>query len=902
MAETKVPNYDAIFCGKQPLHNSNLIQAHGVLIVLEKPGLHVVQTSENISQLVSLTREEIVGRTVKNIITEESFNSLQSAFFASRFKTKVPFDLTFTIDGSEKGYLALIHEKEDLLLVEVEFADALENKRSFINVFQQVKHVMAAVDAVATVNEVCHIVASEIKKISGFDKVMIYTFDEDWNGTVVAEAMDTEMDSYFGLKFPASDIPKPARDLYFKNPFRLIPDRDYKPVLLSPFTNPVTNTSTDLTDCKLRSVAPVHIEYLRNMGVVASMSTRIIHREKLWGLISCHHRQVKFLSFEETSVFELLSTAISSRISSILNKSSNDRTEELNSYFNKIIQQTGLFDDLVNMFVYNGETLLKLLSAEGVAICWNGKIEMVGLTPEKSDIIELQQWLQQKKITQTLHLPALPFAHAKAEQYAELASGLLALPIEPETGNCILAFRPEAIQQVKWGGNPNEAIAFEKNSTQYHPRNSFRVWKETVKGNSVAWTADELAVVEKFRNLLVEYSLQRRNRDLERSIKEFTFMANLIPQLLWTARPNGTVDFFNDRWYSYTGLSVEQSLEAAWETVLHPEDLEKTQQVWQQSVSQKKNYEIEYRLRRNDGTYSWFLGRAFPLADSSGNVTKWFGTCTRIEDQKKMAQTLEQKVLERTLELTTSNNLLEQSNSALRQYAFIASHDLQEPVRKIQVFGNILKEKYLHRDETKSEEYLEKILLSSRRMKNLITDLLTYSSISDQLDWQMTDMNSIISSVLNDLELLVVEKDANVIVGKLPVIVSIEGQMRQVFQNLLQNALHYTSPARRPEISISARYLAVADFDAATVKEGSFTEITITDNGIGFDQKYAEKIFQIFQRLQPKDKTSGTGIGLSIVKRIIEYHRGLIKATGVANEGAIFSFILPVQQAKLKKI
>lgn len=902
MAETKIPNYDAIFCGKQPLHNTNLIQAHGVLLVLEKSNLQVVQTSENIAQLVSLTREEIVGKPVKNIIAEESFHLFQSAFLASRFKTKVPLELTFLIDGGKKEFLALIHEKDDLLMIEVEFADAIENKSSFINVFQQVKQVMAAVDVAATVNEVCHIAAYEIKRISGFDKVMIYTFDEDWNGTVLAEAMENEMDAYLGLKFPASDIPKPARDLYFKNPFRLIPDCNYEPVPLSPYVNPVTNTSSDLTDCKLRSVAPVHIEYLRNMGIVASMSTRIIHREKLWGLISCHHRKAKFLSFEETSVFELLSNALSSRISSILNKKSSDRTEELNGYFNKLIQQTALFDDLINMFVYNRETLLKLLSAEGVAICWNGKIEMVGLTPEENDITELQQWLLQKKITQTLHLPALSFAYTKAEQYAELASGLVVLPIEPETGNFILAFRPEAIQQIKWGGNPNEAITFEKNSARYHPRNSFRIWKETVKGSSVAWSADELAIVERFRNFLVEYSLERRNRDMEAAIKEFTFMANLIPQLVWTAKANGAVDFFNDRWYSYTGLSLEQSLESGWSAVIHPDDLNRTLQVWEHSTKKKVNYEIEYRLLNNDGTYQWFLGRAFPLTDSSKNVIKWFGTCTHIEDQKKMEQKLEQKVLERTAELTALNNQLEQSNNDLRQYAFVTSHDLQEPVRKIQVFGNILKEKYLHKNEAKSEEYLDKILFSSNRMKNLITDLLSYSSVSNNTDWQLTDLNVVLADVLNDLELLVAEKKARTDIGKLPVIFSHEQQMRQVFQNLLQNALHYNFVGRSPEITISSRFLPKADFDASTVAEGPFTEITITDNGIGFDQRYAEKIFQIFQRLQPREKLSGTGIGLSIVKRIIDQNNGLIKATGVENEGATFTFILPVQPARQEEM
>ncbi|WP_018611272.1 PAS domain-containing protein [Segetibacter koreensis] len=895
MTGTKNTNYDAIFCGKQPLHNTNLIQPHGVLIVLDKALLIVVQTSENVAELTGLTREEIVGRSIKDIITEESFDAIQSVNSATKFKTKIPQNLTFTIDGVAKAYMALIHEKDDLLLIEVEFADEIEKKGSFINVFEQLKQVISAFDNATTVNETCHIAANEIKRISGFDKVMIYSFDEAWNGTVIAEAREKAMDSYLGLKFPASDIPKQARDLYFKNPFRLIPNRDYEPVPLSPFVNPVTNTATNLSDCKLRSVAPVHIEYLKNMGIVASMSTRIIHQENLWGLISCHHLQAKYLSFEETSFFELISNVLSSKIGSVLNKISNDRTDELNSYLINIIEQVALFDDIVNMFAYNKETLLRLLSAEGLAICWNGTIEMFGLTPEESDILDLQQWLLSKKITQMLHLPALSFAFGKADTYVQIASGLVALPIDPEAGNYLLAFRPEAIQQVKWGGNPNETITFEKNSTRYHPRNSFETWKETVKKNSVPWTTDELATAQKFRNFLVEYSLKRKNKELEVAIEEFTFMANLMPQLLWTAKADGSVDFFNEQWYSFTGQSKQQSLEG-WIENLHPEDYQKTLARWQESVMQKKNYEIEYRLRRNDGTYTWFLGRALPLLDNNKNVIKWFGTCTNIDEQKKMEQTLEQNVKKRTEELTALNNELEKSNNELQQYAFIASHDLQEPVRKIQVFSKILKEKYLSEDHDKAEVYINKIIASSHRIRSLIIDLLSYSSIAEQNLWQQTDLTVVVENVLQNLELLIDEKKAEIIISNLPAIKARKGQMEQVFQNLISNALYYTSPDRPPVIQISSRYLSSADFDAQEVDNGPFVEIIIMDNGLGFDKKYSEKIFQIFQRLLPRNETGGTGIGLSIVKKIIDNHRGIIKANGIVNEGAYFNFILPVNQ------
>lgn len=896
MAESIIPNFDGSFCGKQPLHNTNQIQPHAALIVLDRDTLNIVQVSENVSKLVDIAPEDLLGQSSESIFTSECYNEIRSwsnDWTRQRHLQKI----YFSQNGISAGYIAHIDEKDDQLMFEIYLSDTIpNNNNSYIDSLQNVKILMAALDAETSLVDVCKVAATEIKKLSGFDKVMIYCFDEDWNGSVLAEAKEPSMEAYLGLKFPASDIPKPARELYLRNPFRFIPNREYSPVKLIPQINPGTHTLTNLSDCKARSVATVHLEYLRNMNVMASMSTRIIYREKLWGLISCHHREPKYLNFEETAIFEFISNILSARISSILHKISDENTYELNNHFNVISDQSKVFPDLMKLFSYNAENILRLLSADGAAICWNNQIQTRGVTPEKEEVLQLRNWLREKNINKTLHLTSLSVAYPEAESYAEVSSGFVALPIEPEAGNYVMAFRREAVQQVKWGGNPHEALNFEGNTKNYHPRNSFEVWKQTVKKTSPAWTTDELVVVEKFRNLLVEYSLEKKNQELLMAMKDFSFMADILPQLIWTAKADGWVDFFNERWYSFTGKKPEECLGHEWISVIHPEDLDNTLFNWNKAVSEKKNYEIEYRIRKHDGSYSWFLGRGTPSIDDRRNIIKWFGTCTNIDNKKKMEQILEKKVSERTVELATLNQQLEKSNSDLIQYAFIASHDLQEPVRKIQVFGNLLKEKYLNKDPDKTEEYLGKILHSSSRMKNLISDLLSYSSISSTAGWKNTDLNEVVKNVLTDLELLIAEKEAMIDVGLLPLVSSREGQMRQVFQNLISNSLYYVSPLRRPHIIIKSRYLNTMDFNADSVDIGPYVECSVQDNGVGFEQQYSDKIFQIFQRLQPKGRISGTGIGLSIVKRIIEYHKGIITALGEENIGATFKFIIPVAQ------
>jgi light-regulated signal transduction histidine kinase (bacteriophytochrome) len=206
-------------------------------------------------------------------------------------------------------------------------------------VYQELKFVIAAIEATASIEDAARLAVNELKRISGFDKVMVYQFDADWNGTVIAEAMEPEMEPYFGLKFPASDIPKQAREMYRKNPYRFIPDVAYQPVRLYPVLNPVTGGFTDLTDSNLRSVAGVHLEYLRNMRVAASMSTRIVKDEQLWGLISCHHRTAKPLSYQMCSLFELLSTIISAKVTALEQRKEYLFKSEMHTLYSRLVER-----------------------------------------------------------------------------------------------------------------------------------------------------------------------------------------------------------------------------------------------------------------------------------------------------------------------------------------------------------------------------------------------------------------------------------------------------------------------------------------------------------------------------------------------------------------------------------
>lgn len=261
-----------------------------------------------------------------------------------------------------------------------------------------------------------------------------------------------------------------------------------------------------------------------------------------------------------------------------------------------------------------------------------------------------------------------------------------------------------------------------------------------------------------------------------------------------------------------------------------------------------------------------------------------------IEERKKIESELEKRVYERTQELQHTNKELETANSELRQFAWVASHDLQEPVRKIKVFSLIIKEKYGLTDD-KVSGYLDKVISSSERMMKLIHDLLNYTELSNTQASSFVDLNKVVDDVLVDLELLIKEKNARITVGQLPTLEIVKIEAVQIFQNIISNALKYSRAGVPSKIDIKSELLADSNNDA-----GQLCKITISDNGIGFDESYMNKIFNMFQRLHGKSEYEGTGIGLAIVKKIIEKHDGTITAKSRENEGATFIITLPLQK------
>jgi PAS domain S-box-containing protein len=375
--------------------------------------------------------------------------------------------------------------------------------------------------------------------------------------------------------------------------------------------------------------------------------------------------------------------------------------------------------------------------------------------------------------------------------------------------------------------------------------------------------------------------------------KQLRQMANAMPHLVWIANPDGTTTYISDRIAEFSGATRRADGSWRWEGMVHPDDLQATGREWQRALSNGDRYEQEHRLQVLDGTFKWHISRAFPFKNNEGKITKWFGTATDIDEQKKLSEELEIRVVERTKELQSSNN-------ELAQFAYVASHDLQEPLRKIITFIELL-QRDLPSIDSKPKSYLRKIEQSAVRMSILIKDILNFSQLGKPGHrFENTDLNASVATITSDLEMVIQQKNAVINIDDLGNIEAIPQQMNQLFYNLLSNALKFTRKEVPPVISIKGAEITKTDLlrfpDLSPVLK--YYAIEIRDNGIGFNQKFADQIFTIFQRLNNRDAYSGTGIGLALCKKIAINHNGSIYARSIENIGSVFTIILPVKQPK----
>ncbi len=486
-------------CANEPIHIPGAIQPHGVLLTLSEPALVVLQASANINTELGLGAASVTGQALGSLLGEAALAQVRLAL--ADLDADEDEQHQVTLNG--ELFDALLHRHQGLLFLELERA-VIPQHAAALHVARTLRRLQSA----KTLDGLYQICVTEIRALTGYDRVTLYRFEQEGHGKVIGESLSDGMQPYLGLCFPASDIPPQARELYRLNWIRVIPDAVYTPVPILPALRPDTGQALDLSFAVLRSVSPVHCHYLKNMGVRSSMSISLIKDDQLWGLITCGHREPLRVPHELRTACTSVGQFLSMQITLLQEQEARRQQLEKNVMIEALASAMALDTcDVMESLRPHAQTLLDLTAASGLAILVEERLHRFGVCPGEDEIRALYPWVrQQEKGVVASHQLGADFAPAAA--YQTIASGLLAFRLPKPVDNAVMWFRPEVKTTVHWSGEPIKSR--EAGTASLSPRQSFELWKQQVDGKAQQWSTSEILAVESLRRNALEHDLARQ--------------------------------------------------------------------------------------------------------------------------------------------------------------------------------------------------------------------------------------------------------------------------------------------------------------------------------------------------------------------------------------------------------
>lgn len=763
------PTIDLTNCDQEPIHQPGAIQPHGVLIVCRADTLVITHASDNLERLCGIAATAAIGQRI-GVLFPQSHSTAWEQHLISEARGARPFYLfSLRIKGVSRSFDAIAHRSGELIFVELEPADR-HRDHSAPELYRLVQRATSRVQQALSVDELARACVNQVRQICGFDRVMAYRVDDDWNGQVIAEEKRDDLEPFLGLHYPASDIPQQARELYTKNWLRFIANRDYTPSRLVPEVHAQATEPLDMSFSVLRSVSPIHLEYLRNMGVWASMSISLLRNGRLWGLIACHHYQPRFVPYDVRTACELLGQFMSLSLAAAEDRERLDYRNSSRACVGQMITNIERSEDTARALLEQQPNLLSLIKADGAAVIVGDEISRLGQTPGEADLRRLSEWLHGKEVP--LFATDQLTKEFGSGVLGTVASGILAVSLTASRPHQFIWFRPEQIRTVDWAGDPQKSLQKGDGAARLSPRGSFALWKETIRGRSAPWLAVEVEAAELLRDRLATLIIRRT-------------------ELLATA--NSDLRLAN--------AEREKAL-----------DSERAARV-----------ESERMHRMKD------------------------------------------------------------------EFVATLSHELRTPLNAILGWSQLLAR---HPGlDAELIEGLEVIERNARAQAQLIEDLIDTSRIiSGKLRLNLQDMQlpSIVEGAITSVSLAAQSRGVRIE----RMIDSLDGvritgdpqRLQQVVWNVLSNAVKFTPRGGKVQVILE--------------RVASHIELTVTDTGQGIDPAFLPYVFDRFRQADSSMSRGqgGLGLGLSIVKHLVELHGGAVQAhSRGTGHGATFVISLPLR-------
>jgi chemotaxis family two-component system sensor kinase Cph1 len=735
MTEYKV---DLTNCDREPIHIPGKVQSHGFLLAVDKDAV-INYASVNISTFLPVDATALLGKNiaeVESLLSKDEASGFISQMLrlgrrAGGFETINPY----RININDVSYNLIISQTGPYHLLEFE-PNSTDAK---IDIQKTIGRSVSEMLAGKHLQQLLDNAAKQVKMLIGYDRIMIYKFLEDGHGEVISEVKNNDLEPFLGLHYPASDIPKQARELYKVNLTRIITDVYTED---SPIVALATNGQAeplDLTHSSLRAVSPIHIQYLKNMGVASSFSISLMYGNELWGLIACHNYSPCFINFKAREASKLIGQIISSALEYKQDEENTVRSLDYKNAFDTLSLNLRNGGDVAYAISGHETTLLQVTDATGAAVVFDDKITTLGDTPNVEQITALAEWLKKTMEDRVYYTHKLPEVYEPAKEYSTVASGILACNLSKELGEVMIWFKPEKITTINWAGNPEKPAELSTNgSLNLSPRQSFEIWTQAVRYTSDRWTQDEVANVFK----------------------------------------------------------------------LHEE--------------------VVYAINRHAN------------------------------------------------EIRNLNEKLKQAYEELDTFSFTISHDLRTPLSTIKNYSELLLESNTSLDDD-ARRILQKVIGGADKLNFLIKEVLNYSRVGRaEMDFSNLEMGSLINELKSDLVVAFNIDHLDFTVGDTPSIYGDKTMIAQVFANLLNNAIKYSSKSNPPKVKIEGR---------ETTSEIIYS---VSDNGVGIDLQYYNRIFDLFKRMDNVRNYEGTGVGLAIVKRIVEKHNARIWIESELGIGTVF--------------